>query len=316
MPGQLAEARAELRKARGELKSVSAKLRTAVAAEEEAGTRLARTGKELASVRAELAAARAELAETQRVSRRFGKDLRKTERELRATRRLFEAGGGDLPDRVEAAMRAVRAGRLTYLGVRSLSDLASVVLEFEEKGTPGVFLEAGTARGGSAIVMAVAKSPGRPLRVYDVFGMIPPPSAADGPDVQDRYRAIAAGEAKGPEGSAYYGYETDLLAQVTESFAALGVPVGENAVELVQGLFEDTLEVEEPVALAHLDGDWYTSTMVCLERIVPHLVVGGRLVVDDYDSWSGCRRAVDEFFAGRRGFRFDQRSRLHIVRES
>ncbi len=68
------------------------------------------------------------------------------------------------------------------------------------------------------------------------------------------------------------------------------------------------------MALAHLDGDWYASTMTCLTRIAPLLSVGGRFVIDDYDTWSGCRTAVDEYFAGRPGFRFERRGRLHIVR--
>jgi hypothetical protein len=75
------------------------------------------------------------------------------------------------------------------------------------------------------------------------------------------------------------------------------------------------MQLEEPVALAHLDGDWYESTRTCLTRIAPRLVPGGRIVLDDYDKWSGCRAAVDEYFAGRDGFRFERRSRLHVIRE-
>ena len=88
----------------------------------------------------------------------------------------------------------------------------------------------------------------------------------------------------------------------------------DHGVELVQGLFEDTLAIDEPVALAHLDGDWYASTMTALTRIAPWLTVGGRLVIDDYDTWSGCRTAVEEYFAGRPGYRFERRGRLHVVR--
>jgi asparagine synthase (glutamine-hydrolysing) len=115
-------------------------------------------------------------------------------------------------------------------------------------------------------------------------------------------------------GETYYGYRDELPAEVTESFARHGLPVAETNVELIQGLFQDTITLDEPVALAHLDGDWYASTMTCLTRIAPLLSVGGRLVIDDYDTWSGCRAAVDEYFAGRGGFRFERRGRLHIVR--
>lgn len=56
--------------------------------------------------------------------------------------------------------------------------------------------------------------------------------------------------------------------------------------------------------------------MTCLQRIVPHLVQGGMLVVDDYDTWSGCRKAVDEYFADKRDrYDFVRRARLHIVKK-
>ena len=153
------------------------------------------------------------------------------------------------------------------------------------------------------------------MKVFDVFGMIPPPDEKDGEDVHERYATIVSGGATGIGGDTYYGYRDDLLAEVTASFAQQGVPIDANAVELIRGRFEDTITLDEPVALAHLDGDWYASTMTCLTRIAPLLSVGGRLVIDDYDAWSGCRAAVDEYFADRPGFRFERRGRLHIVRE-
>lgn len=216
---------------------------------------------------------------------------------------------------LEKTIEQVDRSHLSYLGATALRTLAAAVIDVEAAGVPGVLIETGTAMGGSAIVMARAKSPGRRLRVYDVFGMIPPPGERDGSDVHTRYAAIVAGESTGLSGELYYGYRDDLLAEVTGSFADHDVPIGDHDVELIPGLFADTLVVEEPVALAHLDGDWYESTMTCLTRIVPRLSPGGRLVIDDYDLWSGCRQAVDEFFAGRPGFRFERRGKLHIVRE-
>ncbi len=215
---------------------------------------------------------------------------------------------------VERTIAAVRSEHLSYLNDVSLRTLAATMAEIEAAGLQGLVIETGTARGGSAIVLAASKAPNRPMRVYDVFGMIPPPSARDDADVHRRYATIVAGESQGIGGETYYGYREDLEGEVTASFARHGLPLDERNVQLVAGLFQDTLIVEEPVALAHLDGDWYESTMTCLERIAPRLVVGGRIVLDDYDTWSGCRTAVHEYFADRPGFRFERRGRLHIVR--
>jgi hypothetical protein len=240
------------------------------------------------------------------------------EAELRATKRKLKKARAekayDLPEDVEQTIATVRAEHLTYLKPDNLRELAGAVLEVEKRGLDGLVIEAGTARGGSAIVMAAAKAPERPMKVYDVFGMIPPPTERDGEDVHARYEKITAGEARGPGGDTYYGYRDDLYGEVSESFRRHGVPADERNVDLIKGLFEDTIQLDEPVALAHLDGDWYESTMTCLTRIAPLLVPGGRIVLDDYYHWSGCRQAVDEYFQDRDGFRLQHGARLHVVR--
>ena len=211
----------------------------------------------------------------------------------------------------------MRADALTFLEREALYDLFLSVRDCERRKIEGVLIEAGCAAGGSAIVIASAKHPARRLLVYDVFGMIPPPSRADCDDVWKRYEVIAGGQAMGIGNRKYYGYEADLLSQVEENFARHGYPINGNNVSLIKGLFQDMLTGSEPVALAHVDGDWYDSVMVCLERIVPRLVVGGRLVIDDYGAWSGCRKAVDEYFAKtRQHYEFVNKSRLHIIRSS
>ena len=264
----------------------------------------------------------------QRVRRRIARwaapeleaELRDTRRKLKATRAQLRdlkarARRYDLPERVEETIARVRAEHLTYLKPENLRELAAMVIAADRTAVPGLVIEAGTALGGSAIVMAAAKDRARPMKVYDVFGMIPPPSDRDGPDVHQRYATITGGEAKGVGGETYYGYRSDLHREVTDSFTRLGVPAAEHHVELIEGLFEDTIELDEPVALAHLDGDWYESTMTCLTRIAPLLAPGGRIVLDDYYAWSGCRAAVDEYFADRDGFRREHRTRLHVVRD-
>jgi asparagine synthase (glutamine-hydrolysing) len=115
-------------------------------------------------------------------------------------------------------------------------------------------------------------------------------------------------------GAEYYGYRDDLKAEVVASLTRFGLEPMEHGVHLVQGLFEDTIHPDGPVAFAHIDGDWYESVRVCLERIWPHLVVGGVLVIDDYEHWSGCRTAVDEFLGERSGWRTEKHARLHIVK--
>jgi asparagine synthase (glutamine-hydrolysing) len=225
--------------------------------------------------------------------------------------------------RLPRVIREVKKQGLTYLTDANLNDLYDRVVELERASTPGIFLEAGCAAGGSAIVLATAKAKARPLYVYDVFGMIPPPTARDGVDVHERYEVIKNGQSTGIKGQKYYGYETDLLAKVKDNFRRLGVPAEDHQVQFVQGRYEDTMKIDQPVALAHIDCDWFQSVLTCLTQIVPQLVSGGVLIIDDYsldntgkvDGYSGCRSAVDEYFAARRAeFEFVVRSRVHIIR--
>ncbi len=248
------------------------------------------------------------------------------ERRRAARKKARTSGlGGTAPDRgapaaaqtaeVEAAVVAVKEQRLTYLTLPALRALAVTVDELERDELPGIIVEAGTALGGSAVVIALSKSPERRFVAHDMFGLIPPPGDEDGDDVHERYATIVAGRSSGLGGDTYYGYREDLLGEVTATFDRFGVPVDQNAIELVPGLFQDTISGDEPIALAHVDGDWYESTMVCLERFGPRIVPGGRFVIDDYFSWSGCRTAVEEYFTDRDGWSFEQRGgKVHIVR--
>jgi asparagine synthase (glutamine-hydrolysing) len=217
-----------------------------------------------------------------------------------------------------AAARSIRRvvrEKLSYLGTLSLTELHDSVARLEKEKRAGILIEAGCALGGSALAIASAKAASRPLYLYDVFETIPSPTERDGPDAHQRFEVIASGQATGIKGSEYYGYRKNLLDSVEKSFADFGYPVGENNIHLIKGLFQDTLAVTDPVALAHIDSDWYDSVYVCLQRIVPMLVRGGTLVIDDYNAWSGCRAAVDEYFADKQDlFDFVTKTRLHIVR--
>jgi hypothetical protein len=204
---------------------------------------------------------------------------------------------------------------LTYLDEDALYDLSSRAREAERSNRQGVFIEAGCALGGSSIVIAHAKGRTRPFYVYDVFGTIPEPSARDGPAAQKRYEQITDGSAIGPDGGLYYGYRSDLLSEVASSFEIAGLSPETHNVVFVEGLFEETLYPPGPVALAHIDCDWYESVKICLDRIWPALIHEGVIVIDDYDHWEGCRIAIDEFIGRTPDCRPERLSRLHLVKD-
>ncbi|BDS07626.1 hypothetical protein NT6N_26660 [Oceaniferula spumae] len=192
-------------------------------------------------------------------------------------------------------VQRIKDNRLTYLSDKKLCQIVNMVKTIEASSIPGVIIEAGCALGGSAILIAKTKSVRRSLRVYDVFGMIPPPTVNDTPDVHERYDIISEGKSSGLGGDKYYGYEENLYAKVVSNFESFAVMPDKDEVELIKGLVQDTLYINGSVALAHIDVDWYDPVMICLQRIYPKLSVGGAIILDDYHDWGGCRKATDEF---------------------
>jgi len=183
--------------------------------------------------------------------------------------------------------RHYRAVRLyTMSGNARLRGLYGAVHEVAARNVPGDVVECGTARGGSAALMGLAlKELGaaRTLWVFDSFAGIPPPTDSD-PDkhIAELYTGDFRGE----------------LDDVRALFERLGIL---ERVRLVKGLFQDTVPgcAVGPIAVLHLDGDWYDSVMVCLEHLYDRVSRGGIIQIDDYGHWEGARKAVDEFMQRR-----------------
>jgi hypothetical protein len=205
---------------------------------------------------------------------------------------------------VGTTIELLRARGLTYCArsgkLETLHRLISVV---EARNVPGLFIEAGVAMGGSACVMAKAKHPARELMLFDVFELLPPPSERDGPDAMRVYEQFKRGQAPGQVNFNYLAHAGDLLSFTRENMKAMGVDVDAQKVHFIKGLYENTLRIDQPVAFAHIDCDWYDSVMVCINRISDFVSTGGIVLFDDYRSFDGCQRAVDAWLAADKRFR-------------
>ena len=63
-----------------------------------------------------------------------------------------------------------------------------------------------------------------------------------------------------------------------------------------KGIFPNTLGDETGFVVVHLDVDFYLSTLEALKALLPRMVHGGRIILDDW-KWRGCpgvERAVKE----------------------
>ena len=122
-------------------------------------------------------------------------------------------------------------------------------------------------------------SPSRKLWIFDTFEGLPAPSSND-PDFE---------LAKDREG--------DCKGNIDEVRALLGRLNVNCEPVLVKGLFQETIPNSsvKQIAFLHLDGDWYDSTIVCLEHLYDKVATGGIIQIDDYGHWAGARKALHEF---------------------
>ena len=73
----------------------------------------------------------------------------------------------------------------------------------------------------------------------------------------------------------------------------------EDKIVIAQGWFSETCPISpvQKISFLRLDGDLYTSTIDVLRALYDRVSPGGFIYVDDYGSFTGCQRAVDEFRA-------------------
>jgi O-methyltransferase len=175
--------------------------------------------------------------------------------------------------------------KYTMVGHNRLYDLFDLVTEVEKKNLPGAVVECGVWKGGAAAVMgAVIKQFGyqRRMWLFDSFAGLPEPTVADGAAARAQYKK-----------------DRGLSSVEDVKIALRQLSVDQDLVSIVPGWFADTLPSSvdkiKQIALLRLDCDWYESTKTCLNNLYQLVVPGGYIVVDDYGSWAGARKAVDEF---------------------
>jgi hypothetical protein len=182
---------------------------------------------------------------------------------------------------------------ITMLPIARMDNLRACIEDILNGGIPGDLIETGVWRGGATIFMcAVLRAHGvtdRNVWVADSFEGLPEPDA-------EKYPI----EAKAHHGAVMrnaYNHFAVSIDDVKRNFAAFDLL--DERVRFLKGWFKDTLPSApiKKLAVMRLDGDYYESTMDGLTNLYDKLSVGGYVIIDDYgeDSWTYCRRAVDEF---------------------
>lgn len=171
----------------------------------------------------------------------------------------------------------------TMVGTLRMKNVRQIAEYLLENAVPGDFIETGVWRGGVCIYLAgILKAYGnteRALYVCDSFEGLPKPEyPEDKGDIHHVYPQLAVS-----------------LEEVQANFRKYGLLTDD--VSFVKGWFNESLPTvpSKQFALIRLDGDMYGSTMDALMALYDNLVPNGFVIVDDYHSVKGCKKAVDEF---------------------
>ena len=169
-------------------------------------------------------------------------------------------------------------------------DLATRI---RKDGIRGDFVECGVGKGGVAGLlglMAEIDPTPRELWLFDSFQGLPEPSVVDGKEA-----ASFAGQRS--DGKLMTIGKCIGTVEEVSHFLFSELRLAQHNVHVVPGWFQETLpsHARQPIALLHIDADWYDSVKVALAVLWPFMSEGGFVVIDDYGYWIGARSAVADF---------------------
>jgi O-methyltransferase len=162
---------------------------------------------------------------------------------------------------------------------------------------PGDIAECGVWNGGSMLLAAMALihfgDTSRTIYLYDTFAGMPKPEDVD--KRWDGVPALPTWQSFQDAGRQWgYGGTVDMVREVMRNS---GYP--EDKLVFVEGMVEDTIpgQAAEQLSLLRLDTDLYKSTYHELVHLYPRLSSGGILIIDDYGTFQGSRKATDQYIA-------------------
>lgn len=162
------------------------------------------------------------------------------------------------------------------------------------KDLPGAIVECGVFKGASFARFAGFRELfggafSHKLIGFDIFGDFPDTAFEADKAYRERFVEAAGASSISPE---------QLMEVLTQKRV-------EKNVELVPGDITKTVPAyvkanpHLKIALLNLDTDIYEPAVTILEELYPRLVKGGVLLLDDYGTFPGETKAVDDYFKGR-----------------
>lgn len=187
----------------------------------------------------------------------------------------------------------------TLTGISSIIALVDVVKYVCDNKIPGSIIECGVWKGGSMMVVAKTlldlKQSDRDLYLFDTFEGMTKPTDKDQKMLTSEKAIVQFGKEKVSEDSSTW--RKAPLDYVKKAVYSVGYD--KKKIHFIKGKVEDTIPEKAPeeISILRLDTDFYESTRHELVHLFPHISKGGVILIDDYDSWTGAKKAVDEYIS-------------------
>jgi lipopolysaccharide biosynthesis glycosyltransferase len=183
----------------------------------------------------------------------------------------------------------ILSNRVTLVSKERLQNIYAQCNKF--KNTNYSFVECGVAKGGCLAMMKFSSGKNNKIFGFDSFEGMPNITIENISD----YNKLDPLYGFGKVGDNLSGG----IENVYNNFNKLDLNI--DNIILVKGFFQDTLQIKEnidnigEIAVLRLDGDWYESTKICLEKLYDSVIEGGIIIIDDYGNFIGAKKATDEF---------------------
>jgi O-methyltransferase len=162
----------------------------------------------------------------------------------------------------------------------------------------GEIAEFGVWRGGMSMIAATALmqiGSNKKLHLFDTFAGMTMPTSEDFEILGGVTANQMLNNERRVDGkSNTWAFAT--LGDVRQNFNEIGFPL--DRLNYVEGDVLNTVpkHLPERLAVCRIDTDWYESTKHIITHAWPRISDFGILLLDDYDVWSGSRKAIDEYF--------------------
>jgi len=195
----------------------------------------------------------------------------------------------------------VRSNNLSMGSTQNLYATALACRYIVNMEIEGDFVECGVYRGGHSIIAAeIFKRFGANKKVFlfDKFRGMTEPGEKDF-QLYSETPALLKYKANKKQDHVSWAYSS--LGEVRNNFHKL--KLADSNVIFIEGdvlqTIPSNMKLFKSISFLRLDTDWFDSTKIELDFFYPILSKSGVIVVDDYGSWEGSKRATDEYFYGK-----------------